>query len=344
VNVGSRHIAVDGPAIRVYCSDACLQGVVEIDELDGLVELVPIKEPPRRLRWWIAAGVVLGGAFAVVQAVWRDEAQPSALLPLPAPPAVAPAPAPVAVVAQEEKPPPQDEALLRELMQDAWIHPLAGPTRRMPINHTAAFGAERQGQPPPECLSGHCGVDVGGAVWGEQVHAVHDGVVAWVNRGPNEEHGGIFVKLAHRNGALFSWYFHLAAVPRWITPGVRITAGQVIGLLGDTGVQRSGPHLHFAMTVKPTDGARERYLDPEPLIAIWPLWIVEDGKGHMSISGPPGVPVRVPPRPRRRAPDPAKADSAPQNDNQPAVPSAAKATEPEAVPVPLTPKGSADTE
>lgn len=345
MNVGSRHIAVDGPAIRVYCSEACLQGVVELDELDGLEELVPIKEPPRRLRWWIAAGVVIGGTVAVGQAVWRDEPPPSVMIPLPAPPAVAPAPVPVATVAQEEKPPPQDEALLRELMQDAWIHPLAGPTRRMPINHTAAFGAERQGQPPPECLSGHCGVDVGGAVWGEPVHAVHDGVVAWVNRGPNEEHGGIFVKLAHRNGSLFSWYFHLAAVPRWITPGVRITAGQVIGLLGDTGVQRSGPHLHFAMTVKPTDGARERYLDPEPLIAIWPLWIVEDGKGHMSISGPPGVPVRVPPRPRRRAPDAAQADPAVQNDNQPAATSAAKATEPDAAPAPAAnARGSGSTE
>lgn len=352
MNVGSRHIAVDGPAIHVYCSEACLQGVIELDELDeldALDDLVPIKGPPRRARWWIAAGVVIGGTFAVVQAVRRDEEPPRALLPLPvAQPMIAPSPPAVAQVATVEKPPDpsaRDEALVRELMQDAWIHPLAGPTRRMPINHTAAFGAERTGQPPPECLSGHCGVDVGGAVWGEPVHAVHDGVVAWVNRGPNEEHGGIFVKLAHRNGSLFSWYFHLAAVPRWITPGVRITAGQVIGLLGDTGVQRSGPHLHFAMTVKPTDSARERYLDPEPLIAIWPLWVVEDGKGRMSISGPPGVPVRVPPRPKRRAADPAQADPAAQNDNQPAPPPAAKVTEPDAPAVPAThAKGSSGEE
>jgi murein DD-endopeptidase MepM/ murein hydrolase activator NlpD len=328
VDVGSRHVAVDGRAIHVYCSEACLQGVIELDEL------VPIEEPRRRgrARWWIAAGVVIGGTVAVVQVVWRDDAPPSTPLALaatapvlaPAPPA--PAPPPVATVATED-PPPQDEELLHELMQDAWIHPLAGPQRRMPINHTAAFGAERQGQPPPECLSGHCGVDVGGATWGEPVHAVHDGVVAWVNRGPNEEHGGVFVKLAHRNGQLFSWYFHLAAVPRSIVPGVRITVGQVIGLLGDTGVQHSGPHLHFAMTVKPPHGARERYLDPESLIAIWPLWIVEDGKGRMSTAEPPGVPVRVPPRPKRQAPAPAETEQV-QNDNQPAPPPAAKVTEP----------------
>lgn len=326
MNVGSRHVAVDGPAIHVYCSDDCLRGVIELDEL------VPIEnEPPRaRARWWIAAGVVLGGTFVVVPAVWRDEAPRTIAIPLPvAPPVPPPAQPAVVATATQEQPPPQDEELLRELMEDAWIHPLAGPQRRMPINHTAAFGAERQGQPPPECLSGHCGVDVGGATWGEPVHAVHDGVVAWVNRGPNEEHGGIFVKVAHRGGSLFSWYFHLAAVPRWIVPGVKVTVGQVIGLLGDTGVQRSGPHLHFAMTVKPPDRARERYVDPESLLAIWPLWIVEDGKGRMSTAEPPGVPVRVP-HPKRRAPAPVQTDPAAQNDNEPTPPPAAKPTEADA--------------
>jgi peptidase M23-like protein len=338
VNVGSRHIAVDGPAIHVYCSEACLRDITELVFAE-LEELVPIKPPPRRAGWWIAAGVVIGGTFAAVQVFWRDDAPPSAPL---APPAMPPVPVPVpsaavaaavATVATQDKPPPQDEELLRELMHDAWIHPLAGPQRRMPINHTAAFGAERQGQPPPECLSGHCGVDVGGAIWGEPVHAVHEGVVSWVNRGPNEEHGGIFVKIAHRNGALFSWYFHLAAVPRWIVPGVRITVGQVIGLIGDTGVQHSGPHLHFAMTVKPPSSGRERYLDPEPLLAIWPLWIAEGGKGHVSTAEPPGLPVRVPPRPKLRPPSSVQADPAvPQAD----PPTAAKATEPDAAAAPAT--------
>ena len=333
--MSSRHIAVDGPAIRVYCSEECLQGIIELDALE------PIEEPPRRTRWWITAGMVvgglvIGGTFAVFQFAWRDEVPSSAPLPLPAVPPTPAVPAVVAMVTTEDPPAPHDEELLHELMQDAWIHPLAGPKRRMPINHTAAFGAERQGQPPPECLSGHCGVDVGGATWGEPVHAVHDGVVAWVNRGPNEEHGGIFVKIAHRGGSLFSWYFHLAAVPRWIVPGVRITVGQVIGLLGDTGVQRSGPHLHFAMTVKPPDRARERYVDPESLIAIWPLWIVEDGKGRMSTAEPPGMPVRVPPRRKRGAPAPVQADPAVQNDNKAAPVPAAKSTEPDPNPAPPT--------
>jgi murein DD-endopeptidase MepM/ murein hydrolase activator NlpD len=161
----------------------------------------------------------------------------------------------------------------------------------MPHSHNAAFGAERAGDRPVECFSGHCGVDLG-MEWGEPVHAVHDGVVDNVNRGPNDEHGGIYVKIAHRGGTLYSWYFHLAAVPRWVKPGTKVTAGQVIGLLGDTGVLHSAPHLHFAMSVKPTNSTFERYLDPEPLIAIWPLWIPKDANTGTLSTDEPGLPVR----------------------------------------------------
>jgi hypothetical protein len=338
VNVGSPHVAVAGTAVRVYCSDDCLRGLSELVDLDALES---IEASPRRARWWIAAGFVVGGGFVVYQAVVRYEPPRSVPIVFVAPDSE---PAPVAADTQPEKPPPaQDEELLRELMHDAWIHPLAGPKRRMPVNHTAAFGAVRDGQRMPECLSGHCGVDVG-STWGEPIHAVHDGVVEWVNRGPNEERGGIFVKIAHRAGALYSWYFHLAAVPRWVVPGTKIAVGQVIGLLGDTGIKRSVPHLHFAMTVKPPAGARERYLDPEPLIAIWPLWIVEDGRGHASTTEPPGMPVRVPARKRRGAPAPTPPQAepaAPWDDLAPRAPTAppapaAKVTEPDAAPSPST--------
>lgn len=341
--MSSRHIAVTGAEIRVYCSEACLRGPAELYAVS--LSSTPVSR--RRVRWWIVAGIVLGGASVGVQVLDRDTPPPqvpiarSAASPAAAPSQPAPTPAPAPAPAAPLGPSPEDEAVLHELMDDAWIHPLAGPHRRMPINHTAAFGAERQGQPPAECLSGHCGVDVGGATWGEQVHAVHDGVVDWVNRGPNEEHGGIFVKLAHRGGALFSWYFHLAAVPRWVVPGARVKLGQVVGLLGDTGVQHSGPHLHFAMTVKSSGGGRERYLDPESLIAIWPLWIVEDGKGHMSSATPPGLPVRAPERPRASAP-PSPDDrpvAAARNDNAPAP--EARAPSP---PAPPPPASSADAE
>ena len=144
---------------------------------------------------------------------------------------------------------------------------------------------------PAECFSGHCGVDLGGEVWGEPVHAVHDGVVDRVQLNANNERGGIYVKISHRNGTVFTWYFHLAAVPRWAEEGAKVKAGDVIGLLGDTGVKRSGPHLHFQISVKPSAALGEQYIDPEPLIALWPLWVPEDQGGKkLTIEEPPAVP------------------------------------------------------
>jgi murein DD-endopeptidase MepM/ murein hydrolase activator NlpD len=319
VDVKSRHVSIDGTAVKIYCSEACLHA-------RDAVSLTAQIETPRRRRagWWIVGGLVAGTTgFALWSYENGDDAeQPgvgSAIRAFveagqPPPPT---APAPIAHKPAADQPSPEeaeDAALVQELARDAWIHPLAGPDRRMPRNHTGAFGALRPGERPPECISGHCGVDIG-HVWGEPVHAVHDGVVEWVNRGPNEEHGGIFVKIAHRGGALYSWYFHLAAVPRWVQPGVKVRAGQVVGLLGDTGVFHSEPHLHFSLSVKPSKFAHERYLDPEPLIAIWPLWIANDNtsNGHMSLASAPGVPVREHDQWKAKQPEvvPASAESAP---------------------------------
>jgi murein DD-endopeptidase MepM/ murein hydrolase activator NlpD len=294
VNVRTPHVAVYKGQVRAYCSAACLEARDPIP-----AEVISLDAPPkqRRSRWTllIVGLAVTGGATALF--LQRDLEE----LSVPPPPSVATQPpadpeanAPPAGNPQQEA----DNALVNELMRDAWIHPLAGPTRRMPHNHNGAFGAERGGERPPECVSGHCGVDVGNE-WGERVYAVHDGVIDFVNRGPNEERGGLFVRIAHRDGTLFSWYFHLAAIPRSIRAGDKVKAGQLIGLLGDTGVKHSAPHLHFALSVR-TGKHAERYLDPEPLIAIWPLWIPnESGGGKISMEEP-GVPVRGG-GPRRKA-------------------------------------------
>jgi murein DD-endopeptidase MepM/ murein hydrolase activator NlpD len=189
--------------------------------------------------------------------------------------------------------PPSEESLLEDLGRDAWLHPLAGPFRRMPVRDSRVFGAERAGDRPIECRKGHCGVDLGGEIWGEQVHAAHDGVVDRVRRDPNEQHGGHYVRLAHRNGTVFTQYFHLAAIPRWVEAGARVKAGDVIGLLGDTGVKESTAHLHFTVSVRPAPSWPEQYVDPEPLIALWPLRIpnADSAVALVESAGLPGVPL-----------------------------------------------------
>jgi hypothetical protein len=330
VDVKSRHVAIAGSAIRVFCSADC-QRTGE----PARVEIAAQPAQPRRSVWPHVFGVTVGlGLLALGGA---DENEPP---PAPAPAAIAaatPAPSEAAAPAispEEAARAAEDQILTAELMKDQWFHPLAGPKRRMPRNHNQAFGAERAGDRPAECFSGHCGVDVGGGLWGEKVRAVHDGVIERVNRGPNEERGGIYVKIAHRDATVFTQYFHLAAVPRWITPGTVVKAGQVIGLLGDTGVKKSAPHLHFAISVKPSAKSPERYLDPEPLISIWPLWLPdEDGSGvsRVSTHEPPGLPARRPGRGRSR---PAPSTAAPANDEQ-----SADTTEPTSAAEPPAPTG-----
>jgi murein DD-endopeptidase MepM/ murein hydrolase activator NlpD len=175
-----------------------------------------------------------------------------------------------------------------------WIHPLLGPTRRMPLRGSRLFGAERLGDRPSECLRGHCGVDLGGKL-GEPVLAVHDGVVDKVQRASNSDHGGHYVRIAHRDGNIFSQYFHLGPIPRTLQPGTVVKAGDVIGYVGMTGVKRSGPHLHFTMAIQEKPGIASgltRYVDPEPLVALWPVRLPAAAEGEAARLSA-GVPVGV---------------------------------------------------
>jgi murein DD-endopeptidase MepM/ murein hydrolase activator NlpD len=135
-------------------------------------------------------------------------------------------------------------------------------------------------------------VDLGGEIWGEHVRAVHDGVVDFVQRGANPLHGGSFVRISHRGGTVITMYFHLAAIPRRIERGAFVKSGDLIGLVGDTGVEKSAPHLHFSISIRPSPD-RERYIDPEPLIALWPLRVpIEDGAaGLVTTLAEPGLPL-----------------------------------------------------
>jgi murein DD-endopeptidase MepM/ murein hydrolase activator NlpD len=265
VDVRTRHLAIRGSLVRAYCSRDCATAT------DPMI----IADPPvPRARKWLRAlghlslGVPMlffasGPGPKPVEQASAPVATIAGVIPAPAAPAPEPAFGPSW--------PPSEKDWQAEIAADAWVHPLDGPMRRMPKSDSRVFGAERPGDRPGECRSGHCGVDLGGEMWGEPVHAAHDGVVDRVQRGPNEEHGGQYVRLAHREGTIFTQYFHLAAIPRWVQPGVKIKVGDVVGLLGDTGVKHSQYHLHFTVSVKPSKELVEEYIDPEPLIALWPI-------------------------------------------------------------------------
>ena len=203
---------------------------------------------------------------------------------------------PAAAVAAAPRPVPEpriakaDTAPLANLAADVWIHPLAGPERRMPVRDSRLFGAERVGDRPSECRGGHCGIDLAGD-YGEPVFAVHDGIVDCVQREPNPDHGGHYVRLAHQGGTIFTQYFHLSQIPRRIAEGVAVRAGEIIGFVGLSGVKHSEPHLHFTIAVQDPSGGQGRYLDPEPLVALWPLRVSPSGDERLRLSTttPPGL-------------------------------------------------------
>ncbi|HVY37504.1 MAG TPA: M23 family metallopeptidase [Polyangia bacterium] len=284
-------IAVEGPALCDVCGDplrATRYVHVEARTIDVLCSIECLRFDRwkrRRARWSSRARAALRTAVAAVltaalltphteRSARRRFAQ-AATAPRPTPADATAAGLPAGWFGPEW--PPSDTTSLAALGHDAWIHPLSGPVRRMPRADSRVFGAVRPGQRPAECRNGHCGVDLGGEIWGEHVHAVHDGLVDFVQRNANPDRGGEFVRIAHHDGTVFTWYFHLAAIPRGIERGVYVKSGQVIGLLGDTGVKESAPHLHFAITVRPWKDGPERYLDPEPLIALWPVRVPIDG-------------------------------------------------------------------
>jgi murein DD-endopeptidase MepM/ murein hydrolase activator NlpD len=328
VLVAGRFVQAEGAALRIFCSRVCLRARVREQKAQRWVVR-------HRVIRRASIGIILIGA-GLTSHLWP----------------VRRAVPPVATESAEttgQKPaweplppgwfgpdwPPAEASLLAVLGRDAWIHPLAGPFRRMPRTDARVFGAGRPGNRAVECRNGHCGVDLGGEIWGEQVRAVHDGVVDYVQRGPNPDRGGRFVRIGHHGGTVFTQYFHLAAIPRGLERGAPVKGGDLIGLLGDSGVKESQPHLHFSVSIRLTEKGVEKYIDPEPLVALWPLRVPVDGGevGLVTIVAQPGVPLGSMPRMGRARksgkqegapgaePKPIPGDGEPAEETEPAEPS-----------------------
>lgn len=96
--------------------------------------------------------------------------------------------------------------------------------------------------PGPPRVSVHNGVDLRGAV-GTPIYAMASGLVT-LTRPMHFE--GNFTVIDHGNG-IFTGYMHQNKI--YVKEGQYVTAGQLIGEVGDTGFV-TGPHLHMAMWVR----------------------------------------------------------------------------------------------
>ena len=89
----------------------------------------------------------------------------------------------------------------------------------------------------------HTGVDWGAPI-GTPIFAAGNGVVikaGW------ESGYGRRVEIQHANGYVTT-YNHMSGFGRSVAEGVRVTQGQVIGYLGQTGLA-TGPHLHYEVII-----------------------------------------------------------------------------------------------
>ncbi len=141
-----------------------------------------------------------------------------------------------------------------------WTHPLPG-VRTLPKRDSQRFGAKRPGIRPAECGAGHCGVDLGGKR-GWPILAAADGQVVVAS---DDDRGktGRYVVLAHRGG-LRTAYMHMDAVTADLRVGQTVPAGTTLGTLGRSGILRSQPHLHFALSK--VDQGQTLFIDPEPML------------------------------------------------------------------------------
>jgi len=106
----------------------------------------------------------------------------------------------------------------------------------------------------------------------DEVMAVADGKVAYINRQGGDSQYGIHVIVEHADlvGPVYTLYGHLATVTPSLTVGGAVTAGAALGIIGHTSSQRIAPqnaHLHFEVALMHTSrfGAwgRARKLIPD---------------------------------------------------------------------------------
>jgi murein DD-endopeptidase MepM/ murein hydrolase activator NlpD len=257
----SRAVAVVDGKVRAWCSAECKDKRVP----DAVDEPAP-RRSRRPLFAVLAVAATALAAIAVKVAERRNGhlATPQPVLMV--------APRPVVKIPTTA----EAMALLKgtDDGNDVWVHPLYGPKRHMPDRPTRRFGALREGLRPEECEGGHCGVDIG-TTRGQPVIAAHDGVIERVERDPNvggrRGNEGRFIRINHKGGTIVTSYMHLDMIRDDLKPGIPVKMGEEIGTIGDTGVLRSGPHLHFAVSVRANIDSPETFIDPQPLLMLWPV-------------------------------------------------------------------------
>lgn len=126
---------------------------------------------------------------------------------------------------------------LRQVQAGQRLAPRKKRTFRAPVGAPMSSGFGTRTHPILGDVRMHTGIDYA-ANTGVPIKAAGNGIVVWA--GPRGGYGNIVI-IDHRNG-LATLYAHQSRVD--VTLGQKISTGQVVGLVGQTGMS-TGPHLHF---------------------------------------------------------------------------------------------------
>ena len=136
----------------------------------------------------------------------------------------------------------------------SFVRPLNGHISQFHRPYTAEFSLAMND------FRTHIGINIDNVI-GANVHAVADGVIAEIRDDPFR---GQTVIIEHGGGFVSTYQNLQPMLPSNITVGASVTAGDVIGGVGDTALIRMTevPHLHFEMTL------HGEYVDPLDYIAF----------------------------------------------------------------------------
>jgi murein DD-endopeptidase MepM/ murein hydrolase activator NlpD len=115
------------------------------------------------------------------------------------------------------------------------------PVRGDNIRLADGFGPRRH--PILRTLRRHAGIDWAGPI-GTPIMAAGAGVVEEAGR---KGEFGNYIRIRHANGYKTA-YAHLSRFAAGIVENARVTQGQVIGMIGTTGLS-TGPHLHYEVLI-----------------------------------------------------------------------------------------------
>lgn len=116
----------------------------------------------------------------------------------------------------------------------------------------------------------HAGSDIL-ATRGQEVYAMTDGVLdyqAFAGGSGGSSLSGNLWKLSTTPGGTYYIYAHLDAFAPGLSRGSTVSAGQVIGYVGDTG-RAEGCHLHFELWSGPGWYRGGKPFDPLPSLRDW---------------------------------------------------------------------------